>query len=300
MNSPIFPFFSPNSILSALRDKGGSPRKSLGQNYLIDRNTIDVIFRDINKSFPIDTEELAEIGIGLGAFTHKILPLNFPTTLFEIDPIACTIFREQNHGNFSNYNLIEGDCREHLITLRDKKVFLFGNLPYYITSEIMIDSLIHLPMMTGFLFMVQKEFADRILNDISSLSIFLFGLGTISKFRVVKNSCFFPAPKVDSTLLLFHRDPSRIGNNPNTIGNFSTLLRILFWGKRKKIITSAKEAPIHDFILQGNLDNTKKVTLEISEKLQNAIVKLGIENKRPEELKPNDFIDIFNHVFRDV
>lgn len=284
-----FPFFSPNRIREILLENNANPKKSWGQNYLIDRNTIDSIFEGIEKTIPPATDSLGEIGIGLGALTHRILDLPYPKYFFEIDPVSCKIFRD-GIGKDIEYTLFEGDCRDNLIHINTQKPFIFGNLPYYITSEIITTCLEEIPYMTGFLFLVQKEFADRILHEISSLSVFIHFFGTPAKFKTIKRTCFYPAPKVDSVLLLFHSYLNRGELTKKQIGILSGLLRSGFWGKRKKLATSLRDSP--NELFQHHLfpeeDEIEHWKIRFSQVLEKA----NLLEMRPEEISIENWLKV--------
>lgn len=285
-----FPYFRPTEIKKILNEYGASPRKFWGQNYLIDRNIIEAIFLDIPNQIPSSTKMLAEIGIGLGALTHKILELEQPTLLFEIDPISCRIYKDGLGKDYPDVELIEGDCRDHLQALAGKSAFIFGNLPYYITSEIITDCLEKIPDMTGFLFLVQKEFADRILQEVSSLSIFIQGFGEVSKYRSIKKGSFYPSPKIDSTLLLFQSHTNRKFITPRQISIFSSLLRASFWGKRKKLSTSIRESPPGLFNNEFFPDEESR--LDLKRIFLDQLEEKNVLEKRPDELTVPDWLEI--------
>ncbi|MCC5815610.1 MAG: 16S rRNA (adenine(1518)-N(6)/adenine(1519)-N(6))-dimethyltransferase [Leptospira sp.] len=284
-----FPFFSPNRIRTFLEEQSANPKKSWGQNYLIDRNTIDSIFQDIGNHIPPRTDSVAEIGIGLGALTHRIMDLPFPKYFFEIDPVSCRLYRE-GIGKDSEATLFEGDCRDHLPQLKDLQPFLFGNLPYYITSDIITLCLEEIPRMTGFLFLVQKEFADRILNDISSLSVFIHFFGIPQKYKTIKKTCFYPAPKIDSTLLLFQSREESIFSSQKEIAILSGLLRSSFWGKRKKLATSLRDSPRELF--NSNFFKTDEDIAKWKEKFQSVLEEYQFLDSRPEEISIENWLSV--------
>ncbi|NCN10250.1 MAG: ribosomal RNA small subunit methyltransferase A [Leptospira sp.] len=298
---PDFPYFSPKKIQEVLAEHGASPRKSWGQNYLIDRNTIDQVFANFPGLLPEKTTHIAEIGIGLGAFTHKILSWDLPTSLFEIDPISCRIYREGLGNLYPNVKLYEGDFLKNYEHIQSESIFLFGNLPYYITSEIILLCLLQFPRLTGFLFMAQKEFADRITQESSSLSALINGFGEVRKYRTIRSACFYPQPKIDSTLIFFEAKQERLGRDPLTLALFSLLLRVSFWGKRKKLSTAFREAPWESFLTEEVLALVEKEFLlsQIGNFQANCLIhleKIGWQNLRPDALMPQDFLNFFQNV----
>jgi 16S rRNA (adenine1518-N6/adenine1519-N6)-dimethyltransferase len=301
VNLQDFPYFSPKRIQEVLATQGASPRKSWGQNYLIDKNTIDQVFVDFPKLLPQGTNHISEIGIGLGAFTHKILSWNLPTTLFEIDPISCEIYRQGLGSYYPQAKLYEGDFLKNYTAIQNESVFLFGNLPYYITSEIILLCLLQFPKLTGFLFMAQKEFADRITLESSSLSALIYGFGDIKKFRTIRSACFYPKPKIDSSLLYFESKVERLGRNPLDLALYSLLLRVSFWGKRKKLSTAFREAPWESFLSDEIVALIPREVLisriqSFQTKCIDHLEVLVWQDRRPDSLMPNDFYHFYQKV----
>lgn len=290
MKPESFPYYKPTEIRRILSEHNANPKKSWGQNYLIDPNIIEPLFVDISEQIPSNTETLAEIGMGLGALTHKILDLGKPTFLLEIDPVSCKIFREGLGSSYENWQLMEGDCRDHLSTLAGKHPFVFGNLPYYITSEIITDCLEKIPDLTGFLFLVQKEFGERIVNEISSLSVFIRGFGNVRKSKLVKKGSFYPAPKIDSLFLFFETYRHPILANSREIAYFSAMLRACFWGKRKKIATSLRDCP--EAMFPKEVFQNNETVQKWKQKFLSVAIEEGFSEKRPEELPISLWLDL--------
>ena len=182
------------------------PKKSLGQNFLIDKNILEKI---VNVS-PIKDKIILEIGPGTGNLTSFILKKN-PKKLFVIEK-----------DNDLSKNLIE-NFKEKLTIINDdilkidenslfnEKVTVFGNLPYNISSEILIRWIINLKKNFWFnhlVLMFQKEVADRIIAESNTsnygrLSIITGWKLEVSKIIDIKPESFLPKPKIDSSLLIF-------------------------------------------------------------------------------------------------
>lgn len=159
----------------------------------------------VNIAKPLFTEPeitLAEIGIGLGTLTYPILSLQKETDLFEIDFAYIQLAKEEILPKFPNAHLYAGDALENLFHIFPKRVFVFGNLPYHLTTEIISTLLIHCRMFQGGIFMVQKEFAERLVKETSSLSVFLSAFCDLKYLKTVHKNCFFPIPKIHSALIL--------------------------------------------------------------------------------------------------
>ncbi len=253
------------------------PKKSLGQNYLIDQNIIKKIINLTN----IYDKNILEIGPGKGALTEQILKSN-PNSLILIEKDN-TLSKElklkyQNNKKVTVYNtdVLKFDFEKKL----KKKSIIFGNLPYNISSQIltkMIKFKKWPPNYSNLIFMFQKEVAERIIGKFNTsqygrLSILTnYRLKTLEKFNVSPN-CFFPKPKVDSTIL--NLIPyKKISEKIRNIENLEKITKILFSSKRKminknlkKILTKDKISSIKDLNLKLRPSNlTPEKYYEITE-----------------------------------
>lgn len=277
-----YPYYSISRIRSFMEERNANPLKKWGQNFIIDPNTLDFIISSIPKESISNSDSIAEIGIGLGALTHKLAILQKKLFLFEIDPVYIENLKTMEYFNSANTVLFEGDVLKTIISIKDEKVFLTGNLPYYITSEIITTCLKTIPRLTGAIFMVQKEFADRICNEISSLSIFVSAFGKFTYLKKISPTCFYPKPDASSALIRF--TPSSANYTTSQIEKLELLLKTFFWGKRKTINKSIAEAPFLDSIeFNSDYPNLRQ---EILDSLEKNKIELRL---RPEELKVEDY-----------
>ncbi|MDF3821029.1 16S rRNA (adenine(1518)-N(6)/adenine(1519)-N(6))-dimethyltransferase RsmA [Leptospira sp. 96542] len=280
------PYSTKTEIQRFFDSKQISAQKKFGQNFLIDQNIVQFIAGKA-KDFA-DSKDIcfAEIGIGLGTITYPILDLKKTTHLFEIDRAYIKLAEEEILPKYSNAKLHEGDALKNLHILFQLPVFVFGNLPYHLTTEILNQLVIGCKQWFGGIFMVQKEFAERLVKENSSLSIFLSGFGSVKILKTVHKNCFFPIPKIHSSLIQFtpHPKPELLFQSENDLEIWSTLLRTLFWGKRKQIQVSVRESPFSkDLKFQSALLSA----MEIS----------GLDPKRrPEELNREQFLNLGQHL----
>jgi 16S rRNA (adenine1518-N6/adenine1519-N6)-dimethyltransferase len=277
-----YPYYSISKIRAFMDERNANPLKKWGQNFITDPNTLDFIINSIDKDALAKSDSIAEIGIGLGALTHKLALLNKKMFLFEIDPVYIENMKSMEYFDSANTELCEGDVLKTIERLQNEKVFLMGNLPYYITSEILTSSLKSIPQLTGAIFMVQKEFADRICNEISSLSIFVSAFGKFSFLKKISPSCFYPKPDASSALIRF--TPANHAYSKMQIDKLELLLKTLFWGKRKTIGKSITEAPFLDS--QEFNSAYPNLRQEILDSLAQNKIELRL---RPEELKVEDY-----------
>ncbi|TGL72160.1 16S rRNA (adenine(1518)-N(6)/adenine(1519)-N(6))-dimethyltransferase RsmA [Leptospira jelokensis] len=283
------PYSTISQIQTFFEKKGIRAQKKFGQNFLIDQNIVEYIV-NIAKPLFIDKEvSLAEIGIGLGTLTYPILSLQKETDLFEIDFAYIQLAKEEILPKFPNAHLHAGDALENLFHIFPKQVFVFGNLPYHLTTEIINTLLIHCRKFQGGIFMVQKEFAERLVKERSSLSVFLSAFCDVKYLKTVHKNCFFPIPKIHSALILLtpKSETGRSHWSPQSeseVAIWSRMLRTLFWGKRKQIQVSLRESPFSD-------------DPKFREALALAISRSGIPpTKRPEELNQEQFLNLGQHL----
>ncbi|TGN20594.1 16S rRNA (adenine(1518)-N(6)/adenine(1519)-N(6))-dimethyltransferase RsmA [Leptospira idonii] len=276
------PFQKLTEIQAYLSTNGLNAQKKFGQNFLIDQNIVRFIVESGRPYVSEGNTEVAEIGIGLGTLTYPILEFQKPTHLFEIDKAYIELAREKYLPEFPQAVLYEGDALKNLSHVFEKEIFIFGNLPYNLTSDILTLISTECSSWKGGIFMVQKEFAERITGEISSLSLFLEGLGKTELLKTVHKKCFYPAPKVDSALIriLPYPQEKRIFKNKAEIQIWSRLLRTFFWGKRKQIQVSLRESP---FSADPFFQESVRLSWE----------KLKIPaNARPEELNRKQFLTL--------
>ena len=218
-------------------------KKSLGQNFLIDKNIIKSIVDvgDIKKNSVI-----LEIGPGTGNLTEYILKKN-PKKIFVIEKDSNLV--NLLNGKFSDkINILNKDVLKFdLNNISKEKIIIFGNLPYNISTKILtqwITTPEKFKCYKKLILMFQKEVADRILAKTNSRN---YGrLSIISNWRLnikkefnISPQCFFPKPKVDSTLLSFvPKKEFYYIKNPE---NLEKITRIFFNQRRKMIKNPLKQ-----------------------------------------------------------
>ncbi len=282
MSSPEYPFFKPTVIREFLSKKSSAPLKKWGQNFLIDPNAVRTLLQSADPEILKKSNLILEIGPGLGALSHLLVGLDKKVRLFEIDPVYYEWLKEF----LPSAEIVLGDVRETLTDSTKENCYLFGNLPYYITSELILLSLERLSGLMGAVFLVQKEFAARMTKEVSSLSVYAGAYGNFKNRKTIKAGSFYPSPNIDSSVLSYIAKPRFSDKDSYQI--LEILCRVLFWGKRKKIGSSIKEAPLLSFYPNG-------LPLHLSEETVRLQLKEGVEiarislDKRPEELKAEDF-----------
>ena len=251
-------------------------KKSLGQNFLIDKN----IVKKIVSLIKIKNQNIIEIGPGRGALTDEIISRE-PKSLILIE--KDTELAKELSKRFSKDKSIkvynEDILKFNFGIIKNKKFSVFGNLPYNISSQILIKFLRLKkwpPNFNNMIFMFQKELAEKIIGEFPSrnygrLSIISnFRLKILKKFLISSN-CFFPKPKINS--MIVHFQPFK--NNLFKIKNIKTLekiTKILFSNKRKMINKNIKkilnDSEINKLKIRVNLrpaDLSPEIYYKISE-----------------------------------
>ena len=252
------------------------PKKSLGQNFLIDKN----IIKKITEAYPISKEsEILEIGPGTGNLTEFFLKKE-PKKIFLIEKdknLFLDLKRKYNKIEIINDDILKLSLKE----IVNEKTIVFGNLPYNISSQILTRFILNkenLPLKV-FIFMFQKELADRIIAKPNTSSYGRLTILTNWKFKVKKlfdisPNSFFPKPKVTSTLLFFRmKENFNLFKEPETLGKIT---KIFFNQRRKKIKNQFKKL----------FDNYEEIAENLSIDL----------NCRPQNLKPEVYYNLVHEL----
>ena len=214
-------------------------KKSLGQNFLIDKN----ILKKIVSIIEIKDKSILEIGPGTGNLTSYILK-DCPKKFFVVEKDKkLAIFLKKK---FEDKIIIIND---DVLKINEKKLYedrlvVFGNLPYNISTEILAKWILNLDdknfWFDSLILMFQKEVADRIISKFNSskygrLSILTNWKLSVDKICDIKSSSFFPKPKVDSSLLIFK--PKKNFHQFKNPKNLEKVTRVFFNQRRKKLKT---------------------------------------------------------------
>lgn len=262
------------------RAKKFRAKKRLGQNFLVDEKVIDDILSCVNEN-----DSVFEIGPGLGFVTERLVDLVHDVVAVEIDKDAIEILNK-NLGDKQNFKLIENDILKvnlDEIYPKDKKIKIVANIPYYITSPILVHLLGEIDDFDNknrnhideIILMVQLEVAKRICANENSQNKEYGMLSILSQFfcdtaiiRHVSKRSFYPSPKVDSAIV-------RIKNNAMPkIENPSPLLK-----RTIKAAFNTRRKNIKNSLLSAGMLN-----------VQEALEKIGMDlNIRGEKLSIHDF-----------
>ncbi|SUU91817.1 Ribosomal RNA small subunit methyltransferase A [Anaerococcus octavius] len=256
-------------------------KKSLGQNFLIDKNFVDKIV----DAADIKDQNVLEIGPGIGTITYEMAKIAKKVVAIEIDQTLIPIL-EENLSEFENAKVIKQDIlKTDLKGLVDNEFNgesfkVVSNLPYYITTpiiEMLITTGLPCDDMT---IMVQKEVAERMVasesdKEYSSLSVFIKFYTEAKVIANLPKSVFIPQPKIDSTILNLKL---RIYDENVNQDLLFKLIRAGFNKRRKTILNSMFDVVEKD-------------------KLKEAFAKVDLkENLRAENLSIDDFINLTNEL----
>jgi len=213
----------------------GSLKKKYGQNFLIDQNIIKKICNLLSSK----NLRVIEIGPGDGRLTEQLLYYN-PKELkiIEIDPDLIAILKSKFNKN-QKIKIINEDILNYQFT--EKIDLIISNLPYNISSQILVKICLMENPPINLILMFQKEFAERLINKkLNSLNSLVNCFYEINyNFNVSKN-CFRPIPKIDSTVLSFKRR-KKILLEKIEIKEFIIFKRNLFSHKRKTLNNLLKD-----------------------------------------------------------
>lgn len=197
------------STIKEIRDKYGFRfSKGLGQNFLTDKNIIDSI---IEGSGVTADDLVIEIGPGIGVITRELAEIAHKVIAIEIDTNLLPILNE-TLGEFDNVKVLNEDVlKTDLKSIIERedfpgKVRVIGNLPYYITTPIIMKLLEDAPGIDTITVMMQKEVADRLkagpgTKDCGAISLMVQYFSDITEIVKVPKTVFVPQPKVDSMVL---------------------------------------------------------------------------------------------------
>lgn len=271
--------YSPQKIKSTLNENSFNIKKKYGQNFIADENTIKKIINSVNIK---NKSLIIEIGPGIGSLTHYLSKVGTNVLCYEIDRDVEPILK-QNIGN--NVDIIFDDFLKRDINADIEKydyeyLYIIANLPYYITTPIMIKIIEENLNIEKIAVMVQKEVGNRFkakpnTKDYNSLSIYLNYFYEVKKLTDVSRNIFIPVPNVDSVVIEFSKKENRLIADNEEI--FFKLVRDSFKYKRKN--------------LRNNLKNYDQKIIE------NVLKKIGYDlSVRAEQLSIETFINIANEL----
>jgi len=232
-------------IRELLETRGLSPRKALGQNFLIDHNLIRKL---VDASGLAAGDLVLEVGPGTGALTEELLARGGRVVACELDRGLAELLRERFGGgdgagprplaesappHAGRFTLIEGDClaskrelsAEVAKELAGRPFRLIANLPYSAATPLMLTLLINHPNCSSMHVTIQKEVADRLLagpssKDYGTLGVVAQSVARVERVAVLPPECFWPRPDITSAMVSITRRPDPLTTNPAQVAEF--------------------------------------------------------------------------------
>ncbi|MBC7833992.1 MAG: ribosomal RNA small subunit methyltransferase A [Phycisphaerales bacterium] len=243
-----------SDIKRLLDDRGLAPKKSLGQNFLIDHNLIK---RLVDASGAQADDIILEVGPGTGTLTEELLARGCRVVACELDDHLSAMLRERaaagevaGANGRENLTVIHADCLGPDRTLApvvldalrgagsDPRGFrLVANLPYSAATPLMTSLLLGHPDCPILAVTIQKEVADRLLaaprtKEYGGLSVVAQALCTVQRLATLPRECFWPRPDVTSAMILLTRRQSPLSADPLALSAFC---RTIFAQRRKQL-----------------------------------------------------------------
>ena len=263
--------------------------KNLGQNFLIDDN----VLQDIVDGAEIGNDDLViEIGPGLGSLTKILLEKAKKVICIELDKkmvkILCERFSIYNNLEIINEDVLRIDLNELIKNEREednnlKNVKIVANLPYYITTPIIMKLVENDLDIESITVMIQKEVAERLIaipgsKETGAITYTIFYYCESKKIREVENTCFIPEPEVTSEVisLKLRNSPAVQVKDKKVMFN---IIKSAYMQRRKTLLNSLTSVGVF---------KTKEQGIEF-------LKKLGLrEDIRPENMKIEDFAKLTN------
>jgi len=262
-------------------------KKSLGQNFIIDANVLKNMIHYANIH---EHSGVIEVGPGIGALTEQLAIHAKKVVAYEVDqrllPILQDTLQAYNNIHIIHQDILQAnlhaDIKVHFSNIED--IHIVANLPYYITSPIMMSLLQAKLPVKNMTMMLQKEVAERIIahpnnKDYGSLSVIVQYFSDVEKVMQISPHVFLPQPKVDSSILkltLRNEPPVQVSNE----SYFFSFVRACFANRRKTLRNNLRSY-FKKLLTKTTIDHILKTT--------------GIDGqRRGESLTINDFAQLAN------
>ncbi len=280
------PLYKPSELHLFLNQLGIHPKKGLSQNFLVDGN----ILRKIISVSKVEAGDLVlEIGPGPGALTQALLEAGAHVIAVEKDPILAKALE----GLQTNDNRLTIYCEDIMlfkleavltpILMNGKRAKVIANLPYNITTPIIVKLAPQRHLISAMILMVQEEVARRYVaqpktSDYGSITVFLNYFTRPRYAFGVSPNCFYPVPTVKSAIVILELKPPP---DVSSEANFFLMTRTAFEHRRK--------------MLRGSLRD-----LYSPEAVIHALEAIGYHSQtRPEDLSLDDFVALFRELQRE-
>ncbi|MCQ2910917.1 MAG: 16S rRNA (adenine(1518)-N(6)/adenine(1519)-N(6))-dimethyltransferase RsmA [Clostridia bacterium] len=268
-------------------------KKKFGQNFLIDKNIIEKIISSANVT---KDDVVIEVGPGIGNMTQYLATASKKVIAIEIDKDLVEILKNDTLKDFDNVEVISSDILKLDLDdlfnnkLKGEKIKVVSNLPYYITTPIIMELLNYRDHIESITIMIQKEVADRInakpkTKDYGSLSIAIGAFTETTYVTTVPHTCFIPEPNVDSAVIKIDiLDKPKL--SMENVDFYFEIVRAAFSQRRKTLVNTLYSAM--------NIFESKT-------QIENLLEELGFEKTiRGEALSIEEFETIAMKIEKDI
>lgn len=288
---------------SSKKIQGHTPNKGLGQNFLQDPQVIAQIVQAISPEF---NEQIIEIGPGLGALTHALLPHLAELSVIELDPQLAKKWQAHEKVKWLAADALQFNLDTYIdsgsvgtgnISDASESPQLFkivGNLPYHISSPLLFHYLSFKSRVNLQCFMLQKEVIDRMIaehncKDYGRLSIILQANYQMHRVLDVPPTAFFPPPRVDSSVVVMRPKPILINQvaldvfEQKTFNDLLAKVTQICFSQRRKMLRAMFKNHADDLFAQS----IQKICIDLDMDL----------SLRPENISLNDYLKITEKLY---
>ncbi|MGE0764173.1 MAG: 16S rRNA (adenine(1518)-N(6)/adenine(1519)-N(6))-dimethyltransferase RsmA [Bdellovibrionales bacterium] len=261
-----------------MQELGLQPQKGLGQNFLISRHVVDKIIHAVAAQNP---RQLLEVGPGVGSLTESLLEMNLPLTIIELDRSLAEYWRKRGQNVLENDALKVNWAQAAPVA----PTVLVSNLPYQISTHLVIDLSFGPATIPSMVLMFQKEVAERLMarprtSAYGLLSVMLQSHWQMQRVLEAGPGDFWPAPKIASQVVQFQRKPAPFAGREKA---YLSYLKAAFAQRRK-------------FLSKNLLARPPKPGLN-QEAIVAALEELGLGSRvRAEELSVEQFEKLFERI----
>jgi 16S rRNA (adenine1518-N6/adenine1519-N6)-dimethyltransferase len=300
------------SMLKMLfNERGIRLRKQWGQNFLIDQNILQFIVRSAELS---RNDVILEIGAGTGSLTRMLAEKAGYVFAVEIDHKLSEIMAEtlKDFNNVSSLNKDILKSKHHIhpeivesvsnyinsttCTMENLRVKVISNLPYYISTPVIIDLLQEVLPIKLMILTLQRDITNRLLahpgsKDYGILSIMTRLFADVKILKKLPPDVFWPAPLVDSAIVKMTVNRNKYSDRIRNYQSFQDVIKAIYTSRRKTLLNN-----LLSLCLKGGIE---KDTQGLREDLQPILKKVGISpGSRGEELDLEKLIGLSNEIFR--
>ena len=268
-----------NNLKANLYKYGVKLKKAYGQNFLSDENLLNEI---VEKAGVTSSDTVLEIGCGAGALTSVLSRKAKKVVGYEIDQTLKPVLSDVL-GDLNNVEIVFKDVMKESLNELEKKLgdeyIMVANLPYYITTPIVMRFLENSKRIKAMVIMVQEEVADRFSSsagssDFGAITVAINLRGSAEKIIRVGREKFTPVPNVDSAVVKINVDKNK--NQGANLSKVRDVVKVAFSSRRKMLVNN-----IMNFYKLSRID------------AENALSTAGIKlTARAEELTAEDFISL--------